>query len=249
MTKIIGIHSFRRGTGKTFFVVNLGLLLAQEGWRVGLVDTDFQSPGIHIQFQMTAEVLPHTLNDYLHDRCSIGETVYEVTSLLNKPIKGKNFIIPASSNLDDITTILRQGYSIEKLSTGLNQVCKTFALDALLIDTSAGLTEENLRSLALADSVAIVLLPDQQHYQGTAVITDLARKLDVPSISLIINQVPDIYDPEQVKQEIETAYQASVAAFLPVIEEYEKMERFFVLDYPEHPLTVNLMQMVLGLLK
>jgi septum site-determining protein MinD len=248
MTKTIGIHSFRRGTGKTFFAVNLSLLLALEGWRVGLVDTDFQSPDLQAMFRLGIDGLPFTLNDYLDGKCEVEQIYYDVTDRV-PDIDGRLFVIPASNKYDDITKILRQGYPVERLAGALRQVNQTLGLDVIVIDTSAGLTEESLRSLALADSVAVVMLPDQEHYQGTAVITDLARQLSVPSLSLVINQMPDVFNPDQVKREIEEKYQTPVAAVLPFVEECGAGERFFVLDYPEHSLTVNLMQMVLGLLK
>jgi MinD-like ATPase involved in chromosome partitioning or flagellar assembly len=248
MTKTIGIHSFRRGTGKTFFAVNLSLLLAREGWRVGLVDTDFQSPDLHAQFGLGIDGLPFTLNDYLDGKCEVGKIYYDVTNRVPE-MDGRLYVIPASNNQQDITKILRQGYPVEKLADALRQINQSLALDSVVIDTSAGLTEESLRSLALADSLAVVMLPDLQHYQGTAVITDLARQLSVPSISLVINQVPDFFDPVQVRREIEDKYQTAVAAVLPFVDECGTGERFFVLDYPEHSLTLNLMQMVLGLLK
>ena len=48
MSKIISIHSFRGGTGKSNTTANLAGLLAAEGRRVGVIDTDIQSPGIHV---------------------------------------------------------------------------------------------------------------------------------------------------------------------------------------------------------
>jgi septum site-determining protein MinD len=246
--KTIGIHSFRRGTGKTFFAGNLSVLLAQQGWRVGLVDTDFQSPDLHTLFGLTGDDLTFTLNDYLDGNCEFEKTVYDVAHRLPK-MKGHMYLLPASNKLSDITKILRQGYAVEKLADALRQLSQSLSLDAIVIDTSAGLTEEGLRSLALADSVAVILLPDQQHYQGTAVMTDLARQLNVSSVSLVVNQVPDVYDPAQVKREIEDKYKTPVTAVLPFVDECGACEQFFVLDYPQHPLTITLMQIVLGLLK
>jgi len=40
MAKIISIHSFRGGTGKSNTSANVAALLATEGRRVGVVDTD-----------------------------------------------------------------------------------------------------------------------------------------------------------------------------------------------------------------
>lgn len=248
MTKTIGIHSFRRSTGKTFFAGNLGILLAQQGWRVGLVDTDFHSPNLHNMFGFSPEEVPLTLNEFLNAQCDAKQIVYDVTERLPQ-LTGQVYLLPASSNHDEITKMLRQGYSVEKLAEALRQISQTYALDAFVMDTSAGLTEENLRALALADSVAIVMLPDQQHYQGTAVMTDLARQLHIASVSLVVNQVPDIYDPAQVKREIEEKYNTPVTAVLPFVEECGTCDQFFVLEFPAHPLTVNLMEVALGVLK
>lgn len=50
MATIVSIHSFRGGTGKSNIAANLSTLLAAEGRRVGVIDTDIQSPGIHVLF-------------------------------------------------------------------------------------------------------------------------------------------------------------------------------------------------------
>ncbi|GAB4578787.1 MAG: MinD/ParA family protein [Anaerolineales bacterium] len=248
MTKTIGIHSFRRSTGKTFFTANLGLLLAQQGWRVAIVDTDFQAPDLHSMFGLSLTQIPFTLNHLLEDEATLEQVVYEISGK-KLGIKGELHLLPASSDHAAITKILRQGYPVEKLAQVLQELSKKYALDAILMDTSAGLTEESLRSLALADSVAMVMFPDQQHYQGTAVMTDLAHTLQVPSIFLVINQVPEMYDPVQVQREIEAKYQTPVLAVLPYVDACSTCDDLFVLRYPAHPLTVSLMQIVLGLLK
>ena len=48
--KIVSIHSFRGGTGKSNTTANLASQVALTGKRVGIVDTDIQSPGIHVLF-------------------------------------------------------------------------------------------------------------------------------------------------------------------------------------------------------
>ena len=50
MSKIISVHSFRGGTGKSNTTANLAVTLARKGNRVAVVDTDIQSPGIHAIF-------------------------------------------------------------------------------------------------------------------------------------------------------------------------------------------------------
>ena len=62
MSKIISIHSFRGGTGKSNTTANVAAILAGQGLRVGVIDTDIQSPGIHVLFGFEEEDMQHSLN-------------------------------------------------------------------------------------------------------------------------------------------------------------------------------------------
>ena len=73
--KIISIHSFRGGTGKSNTTANITTLLAAQGLRVGVIDTDIQSPGIHVLFGLDEDAMGHSLNDYLWGKCTIEETL------------------------------------------------------------------------------------------------------------------------------------------------------------------------------
>src|SRR5918911_5198076 len=96
MSAIISIHSFRGGTGKSNTTANVATLLAAEGRRVGVIDTDIQSPGIHVLFGLDDAQMAHSLNDYLWGRCAIEQTAYEVTPSLGSGSQGKVFLIPSS---------------------------------------------------------------------------------------------------------------------------------------------------------
>jgi MinD-like ATPase involved in chromosome partitioning or flagellar assembly len=67
MSKTVSIHSFRGGTGKSNTTANLAALVAASGRRVGVVDTDVASPGIHVLFGLDEERIAHSLNDYRCD--------------------------------------------------------------------------------------------------------------------------------------------------------------------------------------
>ena len=69
MSKIVSVHSFRGGTGKSNTTANVAAILASQGKRVGVIDTDIQSPGIHILFGLKEEDIKHSLNDYLWGKC------------------------------------------------------------------------------------------------------------------------------------------------------------------------------------
>ena len=86
MPKIVSIHSFRGGTGKSNITASLASLVARSGKRVGVVDTDIQLPGIHVIFGMNETNVEHTLNDYLWGRLHGAERMIDlVCSTLETP--------------------------------------------------------------------------------------------------------------------------------------------------------------------
>ena len=53
MTHIAFIHSYRGGTGKSNMAANLAATLADQGQRVGVIDTNLQAPSLHYLFDQT----------------------------------------------------------------------------------------------------------------------------------------------------------------------------------------------------
>jgi MinD-like ATPase involved in chromosome partitioning or flagellar assembly len=82
MGQIISIHSFRGGTGKSNLTANISTAVAAQGKRVGVIDTDIQSPGIHVIFGLDEDDFPYALNDYLWGKCPLEKTACNVTGAL-----------------------------------------------------------------------------------------------------------------------------------------------------------------------
>lgn len=89
MPKVISIHSYRGGTGKSNFSANLATSVALRGHRVGVVDTDIQSPGIHNLFGLEPENMNKTLNSYLWGQAPIEDTAYDVSDNIQLKGNGK----------------------------------------------------------------------------------------------------------------------------------------------------------------
>jgi MinD-like ATPase involved in chromosome partitioning or flagellar assembly len=242
MSKIISIHSFRGGTGKSNTTANVSTLIAAEGLRVGVIDTDIQSPGIHVLFGMHEDDMVHSLNDYLWGKCDIAETAHDVTASLKANIKGQIYLIPSSIKAGEIARVLREGYDVGLLNDGFHELIEKLDLDVLMIDTHPGLNEETLLSIAVSDALAIILRPDQQDYQGTGVTVEVARKLTVPQMVLIVNKVPTAFNFNEVKAKVEATYNCPVAAVLPHSDEMMTLASagVFVLHYPNHQVTSEL---------
>jgi septum site-determining protein MinD len=250
MPQIISVHSYRGGTGKSNITANIAALLASAGRRIGIVDTDIQSPGIHILFGLDESEMRHSLNDYLWGTCHIKETAHDVTQRLGGEITGQVFLIPSSMKAGDIARVLREGYDVGVLRDGFQELIDALKLDVLMIDTHPGLNEETLLSIAISDTLAIVLRPDQQDYQGTSVTVEVARKLDVPRLLLIVNKVPSVFDIADVKARVEQTYNCQVAAVLPHSDEMMALAStgIFVQRYLDHPITSALKEVVTKLM-
>jgi MinD-like ATPase involved in chromosome partitioning or flagellar assembly len=106
-----------------------------------------------------------------------------------------------------------------------------------------------LLSIAISDALVIVLRPDQQDYQGIGVTVEVARKLDVPRMVMIVNKTPQVFDPNEVKRRVEQAYGCQVVAVLPHSDEMMALASggIFVLRYPDHPIAVALKRVAAGL--
>ncbi|MGF1537641.1 MAG: MinD/ParA family protein [Elainellaceae cyanobacterium] len=251
MTQIISIHSYRGGTGKSNLTANLAATLAQQGNRVGVIDTDIQSPGIHILFGLGNQQIRHTLNDYLWGRCALTEAAHDVTASLTSGLTsgsanggidgtaGKIFLVPSSMRSEEIAVILSEGYDAELLLYGLKALCEDLRLDYLLIDTHPGLNEETLLSIGLSQALVVILRPDNQDYQGTSVVVEVARELEVTQMFLVINKVLPEVELGALRQKVEDTYQVPVVGLLPVSSDMLRLasQGLFCAHYPDHPIT------------
>jgi MinD-like ATPase involved in chromosome partitioning or flagellar assembly len=248
MPQIISVHSFRGGTGKSNLTANLALLAAAGHRRVGVIDTDIQSPGVHVVFGLAERKLERSLNDYLWGRCGIEETACDVAALhadLAASLDGgRLYVIPSSLNAGDIARVLREGYDPGLLNDGLRTLIDRLRLDFLFIDTHPGVNEETLLSIAISDALVLILRPDQQDYQGTAVAVDLARRLGVPRLLLVLNKVLPQIAPDFLREQAEKTFQAPVAGVLPLCEEMVRLASsdLFCRRYPDHPFTQGVRQ-------
>jgi MinD-like ATPase involved in chromosome partitioning or flagellar assembly len=244
MGKIISVHSFRGGTGKSNLTANLSTCLAMrgpggKGSRVGIVDTDIQSPGIHVIFNLDENQINRALNDYLWAQCEIHDTAYDITPGVVREQGGTMYLIPSSIKAGEIAKVLREGYDVNRLTEGFQALTEELHLDYLVIDTHPGLNEETLLSVAISDVLVLILRPDRQDFQGTAVTVEVARKLGVPELLLVINKALASMDFDSLRQRVEDTYHAPVAAVLPLSEQMMQLASggIFCLHHPDHPFT------------
>ncbi len=246
MSQIIAVHSFRGGTGKSNVTANTAAILARRGKRVGIIDTDIQSPGIHVLFGFAGDHRPdHTLNDFLSGTSSIGQVATDVSDRVAGVAAGSLQLVASSIAPGDIAAVLRNGYDVERLNDALIGLSQELNLDYLFVDTHPGLNEETLLTVAICDTLLVILRPDQQDYQGTAVTVDVAARLGVPQTLLVVNKIYEGADPDNVITIVEDAYGVSAAAALPLSQQVaaNASSELFALSAIDHPWSVQVSQL------
>lgn len=245
MSQIVSVHSFRGGTGKSNSIANIAAIMTCQGMRVGIVDADIQSPGIHVLFGLNEGKINHTLNDYLWGCCQVKDIAYDVTHTVirervsNSETKGSLYLIPSSIKASEIARVLREGYDVVRLNDGFQELISSLNLDYLLIDTHPGLNEETLLAIGISDVLVVILRPDNQDFQGTAVTLDVAHKLEVPKVLLVVNKALSSLNFADLKEQMETIYNVPVAGILPLSEDMVQLasKGIFCLHHSNHPIT------------
>jgi len=224
--KTLCFHSFRRGTGKSTLAANISALLVKGGMNVGIIDANLQSPSLHILFG-PIEDRSFSIKDCLEENCNIEDATQEIFLHQFASSRGKLYLIPAGTKIvGSHQDWPGNSLNLDNLGTLLELMQKRLELDYLIIDTQAGLNEETLVFLSISDILGLILRPDQQDYQGTAVTLELASKLGIPKVRLIVNQVPKGYDLDDVKTQVERTYQREPASVIPYIDTLAGLNAF-----------------------
>ena len=119
MVRVVSTHSFRGGTGKSNLTANIAVQLAQQGERVGVVDTDIQSPGIHVLFGLPGAQVRGALNDHLFGDSAISDIAHDVTP---HGVGGAIHLVPSSVQPGEISRVLREGYDAQRLVQALRSL-------------------------------------------------------------------------------------------------------------------------------
>ena len=248
-TEIVAVHSFRGGNGKSSLTANVAALLAMAGQRVGVIDADIQSPGLHLLLGHAGVQLGRTLDDYLLGNCPLDQLAVDVTAHLGPQAAGRLFLVPASLNPGTMAQVLSQGYDAQRLTNTFHELGEALGLDTLLIDTHPGLNEEALLTMRSVHTLIVVLRPDKQDFEGTGVTVQVARQLEVPRVLLVVNQAPTAGQFQTVRARAQKTFDSEVLAVIPHSAEFMAFDGDvpFVLRHPQHPVSVALQHVALAM--
>ena len=235
MTKVIAVHSFKGGTGKTTLTANLAATLARNR-RVGVMDLDLSGPGLHVLFGIKKGEIKATLTDIFLGDANASDVVIDLTQRMGFK-KGGLFFCPASNKVEDMLRLLKSGLEVEVFQDTLQKVGDQNKLDYIIVDTHPGVENDTVLAMGCCDALVLVSRVDQQDLFGTAVMVLLAETFDKPTF-LTLNMVPPgvrIKDAIKVGQELSQLFKSKfLQAFEFQLDVINNLSRsVFVVDNPD----------------
>jgi len=189
MGKIIVITSGKGGVGKTTTAINLGAAINYFNNEVLIIDGNLTTPNVGVH--LGSPEVPVNLNHVLSKKADVSEAIYEHESGMK--------IIPSSLSIKELKKIKPER---------INNFKKEFKRisDYIIVDSSAGLGNEALATLELADEIIIVTNPEIPAITDALKTIKIAEQMKKKVIGIIITKVrkDDIeMQPEEVKEMLE----------------------------------------------
>jgi flagellar biosynthesis protein FlhG len=143
--RVIAVASGKGGVGKTNLTANLAVALARRGLRVCVVDADLGLANLDVLLGLSPAA---SLRDVLQGERRLRDVMVEGPAGIR--------IVPAASGFEELTTLTAADRQrlLDEIET-LDD-----SMDALLLDTAAGISPNVLYFAAAAADVLIVITPE-----------------------------------------------------------------------------------------
>lgn len=189
MKKIIVITSGKGGVGKTTTAINLGAAINHFGKDVLVIDGNLTTPNVGLH--LNSPEVPINLNHVLSGKADAFEAVYEHNSGMK--------IMPSSLSIKELGKLHPE--KIKDFKEDFKKIS-----DYIIVDSAAGLGNEALSTINMADELIIVTNPEMPAITDALKAIKVAEKMNKPILGVIVTRVKknDIeMSPETVKEMLE----------------------------------------------
>jgi MinD-like ATPase involved in chromosome partitioning or flagellar assembly len=249
MSKIIAVHSYKGGTGKTSISVNLAATFAKMGKKVCIFDLDFRAPSLFAILKTpNAE---YWFNDYLNNTIEINKALVDLSSRVS--VDGKFYAClanPSTEAIRDMSSKDRKWemHALGKLLALKEALLRDQKFDYLVFDTSPGLQYSSINAIVAADFVVVATTGDRSDVDGTKRMLAELYNLFEKKTGLVLNKVLDAAAAAkrtEMQNKVKTDYQVPLLGMVPCFCEILRAEGnfIFVQDKPDHPFTKILVEM------
>lgn len=158
MKKIL-LHSYRGGSGKTIFSLNLSKKLVNQEKRVLLIETDFFMPSFYDIFDRQPQFY---LNDFYEQNCDFNETILSYDDGFDVIFCSPTFSFSEKSFTSDYK---HHSKVLKQLMTSLDKLKKNY--DYCIIDSCPGFGFVQINNILLSDQIFLVIRAGESAFKGT----------------------------------------------------------------------------------
>lgn len=176
--RTIAVTGGKGGVGKTNLSVNLSMALAEMGKRTLLLDADLALANVDVLLGLTPRF---SLADLMAGRCTLEEILIDMPNGL--------MVVPSASGRRHMAELPpAQHVGLINVFSELER-----ALDVMVIDTAAGITDSVLTFCQAAqDAVVVVCDEPASLTDAYALIKVLSRERGVDRVQIVANMVRDL---------------------------------------------------------
>lgn len=245
MEKIIAVHSYKGGTGKTSLSVNLAATYARRGKKVCLMDLDFRAPSLHAIFKEQSS--DYWLNDYLNGVCEIDKVLVDAS---NDYGNGGKLVVglanPSTEAIRDMTAKDRKWEmkALGRLLSLRSSLLGDGDFDCIIFDTSPGLQYSSINAIVTADVVLVVTSLDASDITGSQRMTSELYDLFEKKTGILVNKViADFLSSEKERKKFDSyikgVHRLPILATIPCFCEVLRAAGDFIFseEKPDHPFT------------
>ena len=188
-TRIITVSSGKGGVGKTNLSINLAIAYSMLGKNVVVLDADLGLANVNVILGIIPE--------------------YNLFNLIKKQKKMKDILINTGYGINIIAGA--SGFSKianledDERHSFIDEMKELSFADIIIIDTSAGVSNNVLAFIAAADDAVIITTPEPTAITDAyGIIKIIATEFDNPdmSIKLIVNRVKSVTEGKKVAQRV-----------------------------------------------